>query len=117
MIILSSNQKTPATVIEHLFPNDCSKTNAFEIIANQYYFTNSGTTSKTEIDLLLFSIFFEKLEEAYRENPEQHSDYEISHLLGISQNRVRTLKEQYELKYSAGYDSREEFWKICEKAE
>lgn len=67
----------------------------FEKIANLYFNKNFGTISKSDFETLLFS---EYLEHRLR-NKEPFDDYTLSKELGITQSRIRSLKERKELKY------------------
>lgn len=60
-----------------------------------YFRKNFGSTSKADLEVLLFS---EYIEHCIREK-ECFDDYTLSKELGITQARVRTLKERKELKY------------------
>lgn len=75
---------------------------AFERIAREYYVRNFGTMSKQGIDVLLFDIFRKALYEGYKSadgskgfvNSRDYSDYSISRRLGITEARVRNIKEK-----------------------
>ena len=60
-----------------------------------YFRKNFGSTSKADLEVLLFSVY---IEHCIREK-ECFDDYTLSKELGITQARVRTLKERKELKY------------------
>ncbi len=68
---------------------------AFDKIAEQYFDKNFGILPKAEMDLLMFAVYIEHRMKCGMDC----SDYAISKELGITQNRVRTLKERKELKY------------------
>ena len=81
------------------------KVRAFEKIAELYYSRNFGTTSKTEIDLLMFKFYYEAILLRNRD-PESGatdyracSDYKIGKQLGLTEQRVRNLKRKKELVY------------------
>lgn len=66
-----------------------------EELTNLYFNRNFGSTSKVDLDTLMFSAYIE-----HRLNAgEPYDDYTLSKELGITQNRVRSLKERKELKY------------------
>lgn len=67
----------------------------FDKIAALYFNKNFGSTSKTDFETLIFS---EYLEHCLRSG-DPYDDYTISKELGITQSRVRSLKERKELKY------------------
>lgn len=67
----------------------------FDEIAENYFDKNFGTMLKSDFETLIFSYYIENL----IENNQNFDDYSISKKLGISESRVRTLKERKELKY------------------
>jgi len=84
---------------ENLFPTDKTKAEAFDTIAEQFYFCNFGTMQKTDIETLLFSLYLDRILDQSEEDMNEYSDYRLSKILGITQNRVSTLKERKQLKY------------------
>ncbi len=84
---------------KELFSKDEQKARAFDKIAECYYFKNFGSISKSDIDLLMFSIYIEQILDRTEADINTYSDYTISKDLGITQSRVRNLKEKKELKY------------------
>ena len=68
---------------------------AFAMIAAAYYNRNFGTMAKADFETLLFSIYIEHC----LDNDLPYDDHTLSRALGISQSRVRTLKERKELRY------------------
>ena len=90
---------------------------AFDKLADLYYFGNFGTLQKSEIDLLMFSELLDRIEESFPDDYNAQSDYNLSKALGITQARVRSLRERKEIKYSSGYVWQDGFRKIVEKAE
>ncbi len=71
------------------------KVAVFDKIAKNYFNKNFGTMTKSDFELLLFSEYIEcKLE-----HKEDFSDYILSKELGITQSRIRSLKERKELIY------------------
>ena len=46
---------------EELFLDEKSKAQAFDKIAEKYYFCNFGSTSKSDLDVLMFSIYLEEI--------------------------------------------------------
>ena len=81
------------------FPDDATKAQAFEQIAQHYYFSNFGTMSKAELELLMFNICLERLKELNPDDMSAYSDYRLSKALAITQSRVSSLKERAALKY------------------
>ena len=83
--------------------DDNSKLRAFDKVASEYFDKNFGSFNKSDLEVLLFSEYIEYLiRSGYR-----YDDYSLSKELGITQSRVRTLKEKKELKYPIGKD----YWK------
>lgn len=83
------------------------KLDLFKKIENLYFKKNFGSTSKSDLETLLFS---EYLESRLKQGLDC-DDYIISKELGITQARVRTLKERKELKYPYYDKDREDWWK------
>ena len=79
------------------------KERVFVKIAAAYFCRNFGTLGKADFELLLFSEYVEYL----MEHKIKHDDYKLSKELGITQSRVRSLKERKELKYPIEDD----YWK------
>lgn len=74
---------------------DIEKIDAFDRIVGNYYDKNFGTMAKADLELLLFSIYLDH----YDKNNKRYSDYSLSKELGITQTRIRSLRERRELKY------------------
>lgn len=92
-MLLGSQEK-----YEELFSLE-DKAKAFDMLAQNYYFGNFGTMQKSDFDLLMFSIYLERILEKSEDEIETFSDYELSKLLGITQSRVSTLKVKKQLRY------------------
>lgn len=73
-------------------------------IISRYFSQNFGQTSKADFELLLFSHYLDHL----ITKKEPYDDYSISRALGITQSRVRSLKERKELIYPYVHDK----WKM-----
>ena len=69
--------------------------NLFEELSKMYYNRNFGSAPKSDIDVLMFSVYIEHCIDSSR----LYDDYTLSKELGITQTRIRTLKEKKELKY------------------
>ncbi len=75
-------------------------------VIDLYFNQNFGSTSKSDLETLLFSEYIEHCLNA----GENFDDYTLSKQLGITQARIRTLKERKELRYPrVGFDWRESF--------
>lgn len=48
-------------IYEQLFADPNDKAEAFDKLAEMYYYSNFGTASKTEIDTLMFSLYLEQI--------------------------------------------------------
>lgn len=89
------------------------KISAFDKISELYFKQNFGSTSKADLETLLFSEYIES--RISQKLP--FDDYVLSKELGLTQNRIRTLKERKELKYPhVGFDWRAEFAESVENA-
>ncbi len=99
-----------------LFDDVETKAAAFDKIAENYYFQNFGTMQKSDLDVLLFSIYIERILEKSEEDMNSYSDYTLSKLLGITQNRISTLKEKKELKYPKEFDIKRAFERVLKNA-
>ena len=101
---------------EKLF-SEKEKAKAFDQIAKAYYFKNFGTMQKSDLDVLMFSIYIEQILSKSESDFDSYSDYTLSKELGITQTRVNILKQKKELKYpKKGFDWRESFKKFVDKA-
>lgn len=75
--------------------NENEKCNFFDKIADNYFVKNFGTMSKSDFETLIFSEYIEHC----INNDLPFDDYTLSKELGITQSRIRSLKERKELKY------------------
>lgn len=82
----------------HMF-GDEDKIRAFDAIAEKYYKCNFGTCSKSEMDVLMFSLYIEQILKKNNVDFTSYSDYSLSKQLGITQAQVSNLKVKKELKY------------------
>lgn len=87
-----------------LFPDVNIKAAAFDKIAELYYSKNFASTSKGEVELLMFSIYLDAMIENCKRvdgtiDYSICSDYEIGKQLGIAQERVRSLKVKKQARY------------------
>ncbi len=87
---------------EQLFSQK-QKANAFDRIAEQYFYHNFGTFSKAQMDTLMFDIYFSAIIDDTAEDGvidySALSDYKIGSILGLTPARVRNLKLRKELTY------------------
>ncbi|MCD7958253.1 MAG: hypothetical protein LUF89_01685 [Ruminococcus sp.] len=92
--------------------SSAEKEKAFRAITALYYERNFGETTKSDFETLLFSIYLEHL----IQNNLPYDDYTMSVTLGISESRVRTLKERKQLKYPINYCWQEAFASLVKNA-
>jgi len=103
--------------------NKDEKAEMFDVIASRYYNRNFGQMSKTDMDLLMFHFYIEKISSVSTSGDGtldylQCSDYKISKELGITQQRVRNLKVKNQLVYPSEEerDWKKEFAKLTKNA-
>ncbi len=80
------------------------KVKAFDEIAKNFYFGNFASMPKAEIDLLMFSIYLDKILDKSEEDLDSYSDYKLSKIFGITQRRIINLKEKKQLKYPREFE-------------
>ena len=104
-------------VYEELFSNDSEKAKAFDKIAEKYYYSNFGSTSKADFDVLMFSLYIEQILEKGTEKFSSYSDYTLSKQLGITQSKVSNLKVKKELLYPYDkFDWKKSFLQVSRNA-
>lgn len=101
--------------------NQQEKAELFDKIAEHFYDANFGQISKSDIELLMFHFYIDKmLSESKRLDGtvdySKCSDYKISKDLGITQQRVRNLKVKNQLIYPIQFDWKLELAKLTENA-
>lgn len=102
---------------ENVFSCEEDKAKAFDKIAEKYFNKNFGTLSKTDFEVLLFSIYLEKILDKDEENMQSYNDYSLSKALGITQTKVASLKVQKQLKYPyKKFNWKKSFVRICKNA-
>ena len=79
-------------IYEELFSDDLSKARAFDMLAEKYYYSNFGTASKSDIDVLMFSLYIEQILDKGQDDFSAYSDYTLSKQLGITQAKICNLK-------------------------
>jgi len=75
--------------------SNAEKIKLFEEIEKRYFRKNFGSMSKSDFEVLLFSEYIEH----HIENKIPYDDYTLSKELGITESKVRNLKEKKELQY------------------
>lgn len=85
-----------------------AKAKAFDEIASMFYDFNFGTSTKSEIELKLFSILMDAMIRRYTEdgvlNYSICSNYNIGKSLGIQPSKVNTLKKNKQARYWQEFD-------------
>ena len=100
-------------IYNHLFDTAESKAKAFDAIAEKYYFSNFGSVSKSDFEVLLFSLYIEQILVKNEADFSAYSDYTLSTQLGITQSRVSSLKVKKELIYPhEGFEWQDSFLRI-----
>ncbi|MCD8383408.1 MAG: hypothetical protein LUC39_00390 [Clostridiales bacterium] len=82
-----------------LFPDTETKAKAFDKIAGKFYDSNFGQMSKSDLEVLLFGLYIDRILEQGEYNFRAYSDYKLSKELGIPESRIRTLKVKKQLQY------------------
>jgi ribosomal protein L24 len=84
------------------------KVEAFDKIAKLFYNCNFGTATKSEIDLLMFSILMDAMIDKYSMNGildyKACSDYNIGIALGIQPSKVTLLKKNKQARYRKEFE-------------
>ena len=97
--------------------SDKDKIEAFDKIAEKYYFGNFGATNKQDLDTLIFSLYLERILEKDQYDYNSYSDYRLSKELGLTQSKVSNLKVKKELLYPYhNFDWRISFQKVITNA-
>lgn len=97
--------------------DDKAKIDAFDKIAEAYYYANFGSESKSDLETLMFSIYIEQILKTNLDSMEKYSDYTLSKLLGITQSRISSLKERKQLQYPyEDFDWKKSFMRISKNA-
>lgn len=102
---------------EALFDSSEKKAAAFDKIARNYYLGNFGSMSKTDLDVLMFSLLLEEILGQTEDDISTYSDYALAKQLGITQSRVSNLKLKKHLQYPyKDFDWRVSFKRCCGNA-
>ena len=84
---------------DSVFPDVSSKAKAFDEIAKRFFFGNFGTMQKSDIEVLLFSLYLDQILDEHESDINAYSDYTLAKKLGIPQTKVSTLKVKKQLQY------------------
>ena len=82
--------------------NEAEKRVIIDEIERQYFQRNFGSLSKTEWETFLFSVY---LSHCRKDDGEAFDDYTMSKKLGLTQSRVRSLKEKALVRFGEDNDS------------
>ena len=100
-----------------LFDSPEKKAAAFDKIARNYYQGNFGSMTKSDMDVLMFSLLLEEILRQTEEDINTYSDYALAKQLGITQSRVSNLKLKKQLQYPyKDFDWRVSFMRCCSNA-
>ena len=107
--------------IKYVSWSDEEKVKMFDEIAEKFYYANFGQLSKSDIELMMFNFYINKLIDKNKRpdntiDYNKCSDYLISRELGITQQRVRNLKIKKQLVYPIDYDWKSAFLLLRENA-
>lgn len=101
--------------------SDDKKIAMFDEIAARFYDANFGQAAKSDIELMMFNFYIQKLIDTNKNNDgtidyRKCSDYKISKDLGITQQRVRNLKVKNQLVNPIDFKWEKAFAKLVENA-
>lgn len=107
---MNKSTSGPNSALTKLFSKEDAAKN-FYSMAELFYNRNFSTAAKSEIELLMFSFYMDALISRNKNNEDlldysACSDYEIGKELGITQERVRTLKIKKQARYRVDFDWR-----------
>lgn len=93
------------------------KARAFDDIAMLFYDRNFGSSSKSEIELMMFSILMDAMIDKYVNDNgvldyNMCSDYNMGKALGIQPSKVTTLKKNKQARYPVKFNWQESLKKI-----
>lgn len=85
------------------------KAKAFDDIATMFYERNFGSSSKSEIELMMFSILMDAMIDKYANDNgvldyNMCSDYNMGKALGIQASKVTTLKKNKQARYPVNFN-------------
>ena len=87
-----------------------NKEQAFDQLAELFYDRNFSTATKAEVELLMFSIYLDAMLAKHKDPStgvidfKECSDYNIAQHLGVTQERVKTLKIKKQIRYPVKYE-------------
>lgn len=117
------NEENALDRINSFYSNDedkiKKKAEYFDKIAQLFYMQNFGSTNKAEIELLMFSIFLDEMIEHNCDDKnvldyKKCSDFKLGKMLGIPQEKVKTLKIKKQARYPKDFEWQQSFLSIKE---
>lgn len=100
-----------------LFPDETTKAQAFDKLAEAYYRMNFGQMQKSDFETLMFSLYLDRILDASEEDIRSYSNYTLSKYLGITQSKVSNLKIRKELLYpSTKFKWQKSFQRVIKNA-
>lgn len=99
-----------------LFQDVADKAAAFDQIAEHFYERNFGSMSKSDMETLMFSIYINRILDGGDKNFNTYSDFRLAKELGITQSKVRNLKEKKQQQYPRDFKWREAFKRVSKNA-
>lgn len=108
-------------VMKYVSFSDEEKIALFDKISGCFFDSNFGQLSKSDIELMMFNIYINKMISENRDvdgtiDYRKCSDYKISQDLGITQQKVRNLKVKNQLINPIDYDWKAALAKLTENA-
>lgn len=93
------------------------KAEYFDKIAGLFYENNFGASSKSEVELLMFSIFMDEMIEHTKDDNgvldyKECSDFKMAEMLGIPQQKIKSLKIKKQARYPVKFDWQKSFLSI-----
>lgn len=90
------------------------KAEYFDQIAQLFYKGNFGAATKSEIELLMFSILMDEMIDHNQDSSgvldyKACSDYKMAEMLGIPESRIKTLKIRKQARYPKEFDWKKSF--------
>ena len=107
--------------MQYISFSDAEKIKLFDEIASHFYNANFGQLSKSDMELMMFRFYMDKMisENTGKDGTLDYnkcSDYRISKDLGITQQRVRSLKIKNQLTHPVEFDWKKAFATQIENA-
>lgn len=92
------------------------KAAAFDKIAEQFYERNFGRMSKSDMEILMFSIYIEQILARNEYAFNAYSDYRLAEALGVPQSKISSLKIKKQMRYPHEFDWKKSFEIVSKNA-